>query len=125
MRAFAELTYFAGFDWAKDHHDVVIVDRHGQVVNQFTFPHSAEGWQKWQECVRSYPALGVAVETSSGPAVERILESGATVFPINPNSAHSYRERKAPAAPKPTDWTPGALPTDCAPTAMAGGRWRR
>src|SRR5580704_6678962 len=100
MKTFAELTHFAGFDWAKDHHDVVIVNRQGQIVAQFTFPHSAEGWQKWQECVRSYPAIGVALETSSGPAVERLLESGATVFPMNPKSAKSYRQRKAPSGTK-------------------------
>lgn len=100
MKEFAELTHFAGFDWAKDHHDVVIVDRQGQVVAQLTFPHSAEGWQQWQECVRPYPALGVALETSSGPAVERLLASGATVFPLNPKSAKSYRQRKAPSGTK-------------------------
>ena len=100
MKTFPELTHFAGFDWAKDHHDVVIVDRAGQIVAQFTFPHSAEGWQKWRDCLHSYPALGVALETSSGPAVERLLDSGATVFPMHPKSAKSYRERKAPSGTK-------------------------
>ena len=97
MKTFAELTHFAGFDWAKDHHDVVIVDRQGRVVARYTFEHSAEGWQKWQDSVRAYPALGVALETSSGSAVERLLESGATVFPMNPKSAQTYRQRKAPS----------------------------
>jgi len=100
MKTFAELTHFAGLDWAKDHHDVVIVDRQGQIVAQFTFPHSAEGWQRWCQCVQSYPAIGVALETSSGPAVEQLLESGATVFPMNPKSAKSYRQRKAPSGTK-------------------------
>jgi transposase len=100
MKTFAELTHVAGFDWAKDHHDVVIVDRQGQVVARYTFAHSAEGWQKWQESVRAYPALGVALETSSGSAVERLLESGATVFPMNPKSAQTYRQRKAPSGTK-------------------------
>jgi transposase len=100
MKTFAELTHFAGLDWAKDHHDVVIVDRAGQIVAQFTFPHSAEGWQRWRQCVQSYPALGVALETSSGPAVEQLLESGVTVFPMNPKSAKSYRERQAPSGTK-------------------------
>jgi transposase len=100
MKTFAELTHFAGFDWAKDHHDIVIVDGQGKVVTELTIPHTAQGWQQWQECVRSYPAMGVALETSSGPAVERLLESGVTVFPMNPRSAKSYRQRKAPSGTK-------------------------
>jgi hypothetical protein len=58
MKPFAQLTHFAGFDWAKDHHDVVVVDRQGQIVDQFTFPHSAPGWQRWHHCVQAYPELG-------------------------------------------------------------------
>ncbi len=100
MKPFAQLTHFAGFDWAKDHHDVVVVDAQGQIVDQFTFPHSAQGWQRWHQCVQTYPAMGVAVETSSGAAVEKLLESGVTVFPLNPKSAKSYRLRKAPSGNK-------------------------
>ena len=29
MKAWKEITYYGGFDWARDHHDVVIVDRSG------------------------------------------------------------------------------------------------
>jgi transposase len=100
MKTFSELTHFAGLDWAKDHHDVVIVDSQGQVVAQFTFPQSAAGWQQWQQCVEKHPALGVALETSSGPAVEGLLNSGVTVFPLHPKSARAYRERKAPSGTK-------------------------
>lgn len=100
MKSFTELKHFAGFDWAKDHHDVVLVDRQGQIQKEFTFPHNAAGWQQWQQCVQAYPALGVALETSSGPAVEKLLESGVAVYPINPKSAKSYRLRKAPSGTK-------------------------
>ena len=40
MKAWKEITYYAGFDWANDHHDVVIVDRRGQIVADF---HRAHG----------------------------------------------------------------------------------
>ena len=30
--------YFAALDWAKDHHDVVVVDRQGGVVASFRCP---------------------------------------------------------------------------------------
>jgi transposase len=100
MKTFEELTHFAGLDWAKDHHDIVIVDDSGNVVTEMTIAHSAQGWQQWQECLQRYPAMGVALETSSGAAVERLLESGVTVFPMNPRSAKSYRQRKAPSGTK-------------------------
>lgn len=100
MKTFIELTHFAGMDWAKDHHDVVLVDRTGRVVDDFRFSHTAEGWREWRERIKSYPALGVAIETSCGPAVEQLLESGLTVFPMQPKSAQRYRDRKAPSGTK-------------------------
>lgn len=41
--------YFAALDWAKDHHDVVVVDRQGGVVASFRFAHSGAGWQELRE----------------------------------------------------------------------------
>jgi len=32
MKTWTDLTHYAGFDWAKDHHDIVIVDRSGTKV---------------------------------------------------------------------------------------------
>jgi hypothetical protein len=29
MSSWNEITHYAGFDWAKDHHDVIVVDRGG------------------------------------------------------------------------------------------------
>lgn len=42
-------THFAGFDWAGDHHDVIIVDSAGVLVADFRFDHSAAGWQHWRD----------------------------------------------------------------------------
>jgi transposase len=44
--------------------------------------------------------LAVAIETRSGAAVERLLEAGVTVFPVNPKATKRYRERKAPSGTK-------------------------
>lgn len=100
MKSHSELTHFAGFDWAKDHHDVCILDRQGQSVAQFRFPHTGTGWQEWREKIRAYPALGVAVETSRGAAVEQLLGSGVTVYPVHPKAAKAYRQRLAPSGTK-------------------------
>jgi len=98
-----EITHYAGFDWAKDHHDVVVVDRQGKVIKDLSFEHSAEGWSKWKEMVACYGKLAVAIETNQGAAIEQLLESGVAVYPVNPKSAKRYRERKAPSGTK-TDY---------------------
>jgi len=98
-----KITHYAGFDWAKNHHDVVIVNPQGKIVKDLTFEHTAEGWAKWKELVAAYPNLAVAIETNQGAAIEQLLESGVTVYPVNPKSAERYRERKAPSGTK-TDY---------------------
>jgi transposase len=103
MKRFSELTHFAGFDWAKQHHQVVVVDRQGQIVTEFRLEHRAAGWQQFREKIHELPALGVAVETNQGAAVEKLLESAVTVYPVHPKSAKSYRERKRPSGDK-SDW---------------------
>jgi transposase len=94
MKTHDALTHFAGFDWAKDHHDIIVVDRAGRIVADFRIEHSAAGWQQWRQKTAQWPALAVAIETSQGAAVEQLMEGGATVFPVNPLNAKRYRERK-------------------------------
>lgn len=100
MKTWKELTHFAGFDWASDHHDVVIVDQAGVVVAQFRFTHSAEGWNRFRQEIQAYQALGIAVETCSGAAVDELLRCNCTVFPVQPKAAARYRERKSPSGVK-------------------------
>lgn len=92
--------YYAGFDWARDHHDIIVVDGHGQIVADFRIEHSAAGWREWKEKLAAWPGLAVAVETSFGAAVEALLESGVKVYPINPMNAKRYRERKCSSGNK-------------------------
>jgi transposase len=95
-----EQPYFAGLDWARSYHEVVIIDRHGVVVEQLHVPHTAEGWQSLQAVAARYPQLAVAVETSQGTVVEQLLGLGWRVYPINPKAAERYRERHAPSGVK-------------------------
>jgi transposase len=86
--------YHAGFDWARDHHDVIVIDGQGQIVADFRIEHTAAGWRLWKEKIAAWPSLSVAVETSFGAAIEALLESGVKVYPVNPMNAKRYRERK-------------------------------
>jgi len=100
MKNWKDLTHYAGFDWAKDHHVVVIVDAQGQLVADFEFAHSLEGWKGFVEKTAAWPNLGVAIETSQGAAVDQLLQRDYTVYPVHPVAAQRYRERKAPSGTK-------------------------
>ena len=100
MKPWQDLTHYAGFDWAKDHHAVVIVDREGRIVADFEFEHSLEGWQSFADKTSAWPNLAVAIETSQGAAVDQLLQREYTLYPVHPVAAQSYRQRKAPSGTK-------------------------
>jgi hypothetical protein len=46
MKQGQERSYFAALDWASDHHDLVVLDRAGELVESLTFAHCGVGWQE-------------------------------------------------------------------------------
>jgi transposase len=98
--SFRSLTHFGGFDWAMDEHHFTVIDREGTVLLNLRFRDDASGWAQLRAKLAEYPRLGVAIETPCGPAVERLLDLGVTVYPINPKAAERFRERKSPAGAK-------------------------
>ena len=100
MKLWQDLTHYAGFDWAKDHHVVVVVNSQGAIVADFEFAHTLEGWKSFEQNLSAWPNLAVAIETSQGAAVDQLLQRECTVYPVHPVAAQSYRERKAPSGTK-------------------------
>lgn len=100
MKAWNQITHFAGFDWAKDHHDVIVLDVTGKIVGDFRFEHTAAGWEQFQNKLLVYPAVAIAIETKSGTVIERMLELGCHIFPVHTQSAKAYRQRKVPSGNK-------------------------
>jgi transposase len=92
--------FFAALDWASEHHDVVVLDRQGNIVEQLQFEHTDAGWQQLRKITTKYPNLPMAVETSHGTVVEQLFAAGVSVYPINPKSAERYRDRHAPSGVK-------------------------
>jgi transposase len=103
MKEWKDITHCAGFDWARHQHAVVVVDREGQIVSNFRFDHSAEGWKSFREKTAGFENLAVAIETNQGAAVDQLLQIGCTLYPVNTVAAARYRERKAPSGNK-TDY---------------------
>jgi transposase len=97
---YGSLSHYGGFDWGNNEHQFAVVSRDGVVLLNLRFKHDAEGWAELKAKIAGYPCLGVAVETCSGPAVERLMDMGLTVYPVNPKSAAAFRGRKSPAGVK-------------------------
>ena len=67
---------FMGLDWAKDHHQILVLDREGRVVLDRQIEHTAEGWHQLRDKLVKLAGMdlslvAVAIETNCGPAVER------------------------------------------------------
>ncbi len=98
-------SHFMGFDWATKHHEVVVLNRTGQIVLDLQISHTAEGWRHLRDQLvnlvgSDLRVVAVTIETNCGPAVEQLLELGCTVYPLNPKSGERYRDRKAPSGVK-------------------------
>ena len=100
MNTWEQFTHCAGLDWASDHHDLVVLDRQGQLVTQLRFAHSASGWEQLRQQLAALPAVAIAIETTHGAAVQQLLAAGLTVYPVNPRSAAQYRQRHSPSGVK-------------------------
>ena len=115
------ITHFGGFDWAQDHHDVVIVNQQGEIIEKWQFQHDQNGWKDFAAIVAKYPCLGIAVETSQGLMIEQMLNMELNVYPVQPKAAKRYRERKAPSGNKNDSLDAWALADAL---RMEGQHWR-
>jgi transposase len=100
MQNWSDYAHFIGFDWAREKHAVVLVDRTGKIVLEFDFPHTLEGWQSFRQKTQAFAPLAVAIETNQGIVVDQLLQGDYPVYPVNPVAAESYRKRKMPSGTK-------------------------
>jgi transposase len=97
--------WFAGLDWGRKAHQLVVVDPSGERCLTLRFEHAAAGWDRARNALvelagSDLSVVAVAIETRVGPAVEKLLELGCTVYPTNPKATSRYRDRKAPSGTK-------------------------
>lgn len=93
-----EILWFVGFDWGSETHRVSLFDQAGKLVSRRDVAHNGSAYVElcdWLiRTTQSSPAqLGVAIETSHGPAVDALLDRGFLVFAINPKQLDRFRER--------------------------------
>jgi transposase len=91
--------WYAGIDWADQHHDVVVIDATGQRVATTRVAHSAEGldalvtFLKGVGDVAAHPDhLACIIETNRGLLIAALLEAGLLVYPVNPKTVDRHRK---------------------------------
>lgn len=96
--------FFVGVDWGTEIHQVCVVDREGQMVEECKVAHSAStvtDFLDWLAALTLQPAsVAVAIEVPHGAMVEGLLERGFPVFSINPKQLDRFRDRYFPAGAK-------------------------
>jgi transposase len=88
-------------DWGNERHTVCVVDTDGREVTSFEAAHTAEGLDALARRLQEHgPICGVAVETTRSLVVQKLLDAGFVVYPVNPKLSHAWREGWKVAAPK-------------------------
>jgi transposase len=86
---------FCGIDWASERHAVCVLDDAGTTISTFDVAHSADGLE---QLVTRLGRLGdqaelpVAIERPDGRLVDRLLEAGHPVVPVQANAIKAWRD---------------------------------
>jgi transposase len=97
--------WFAGIDWADDHHDVVVIDGDARQVGARRVTHTPAGLSDLTEFLASITGperkaeLACIIETTHGLLIAALLAAGYPVYPVNPKTV----DRKRGAAGAKTD----------------------
>ncbi|HET8561152.1 MAG TPA: IS110 family transposase [Marmoricola sp.] len=93
-----------GVDWAEDHHDVVVMDDLGKVLQGRRIDTGVDGYAELLALIADHGGSAtetpVALETDKNLLVLALRAGGFTVYPINPRAVARYRERHYQAGKK-------------------------
>jgi transposase len=86
---------YVGIDWASERHAVCVLDDAGHQATAFQIAHTAEGFDQLVARLGRYGdpiTLPVAIERPDGRLVDRLLEAGHPVVPVQPNAIKAWRD---------------------------------
>lgn len=97
--------WYAGIDWATEHHDVVVVEETGRQVATLRVSHSAEGLERLKAFLLDLTCqadptgtaadperIACIVETNHGLLISALLTAGFPVYPVNPKIVDRRRK---------------------------------
>lgn len=89
--------FYIGIDWADNHHDIYIIDEQGDKIDSFRIDHNPHGLSILRDKICDLKVLKTqilfAIETHKNLLVDFLLDTGYTVYSINPKSVDRYRDR--------------------------------
>ena len=89
--------WYAGIDWADDHHDAVVLDDAGGVVRTLHVAHTVAGLTELTTALaqicgpEAKEQLACFVETKHGLLIATLLSAGFPVYPVNPKTVDRRR----------------------------------
>ena len=84
----AQWSVFAGIDWGEAHHQLCVVNAHGQQQLQHRVTHDVAGLHELDLGLARFGSrLPIALERAEGLLVERLQAAGHLVFPVSPRIA--------------------------------------
>jgi transposase len=95
---------FVGDDWAEAHHDICVLDEHGERLVKRRVPEGLAGIGQLHALLAEHASepgeVVIGIETDRGWWVAALLEAGYQVYAINPLAASRYRDRHAVSGAK-------------------------
>ena len=91
------IRWFAGIDWADDHHDLVVLDEQGRQLRPLRVAHSPAGLAELTAALEQICGSGAKdqlacfVETNHGLLIAALLSAGFAVYPVNPKTVDRRR----------------------------------
>jgi transposase len=89
--------WYAGIDWANDHHDALVIDEHGHKIGSLRVSHPKAGLGKLNTFLEqiigtaSKDQMACIIETTHGLLIASLLEAGWLVYPVNPRTVDRRR----------------------------------
>lgn len=87
--------WYAGIDWADQHHDVAVIDETGHQAGSLRVAHTKEGLTDLTRFLLSFAPtpdqVACILETNQGLLIATLLEAGLPVYPVNPKTVDRRR----------------------------------
>lgn len=88
--------FYAGIDWADQHHDALVLDETGRQLGSIRVDHTPEGLAKLTPFLEQLTGpdkeqVACIVETNRGLLIAFLLEAGWPVYPVNPRTVDRRR----------------------------------
>lgn len=89
--------WYAGVDWADQHHDILVLDETGHRIGVLRVEHTPDGLSKLNAFLETITGseqkeqMACIVETNHGLLIASLLEAGWPVYPVNPRTVDRHR----------------------------------